>query len=260
MYDEQIEALISAALADGKLTEKEKQVLMKRAEAQGIDLDEFEIILDARLVELEKAEKAKQASKKSNKHGEIRKCPSCGATVSSIQGICPECGFEFTGVEANSSAQKLAEQIDKIIRDVQKQEKDYHASATISTRLMDELTGEPKFKPDERVAKAIINFPIPNTKSDLFEFIISLQSKIKSEEVEHYDAYKAKLDECIEKAEILFPQDQQMIDLCSKVKSKAPTTIQIIWKKVSPFVYLMLLVGTLMLLSLFGDFLKSLFE
>ena len=111
MYNEQIEALISAALTDGKLTEKEKQVLMKRAKAQGIDLDEFEMILDARLVELEKAEKAKQASKESNKHGEIRKCPSCGATISSIQGICPECGFEFTGVEANYSSQKLAEDI-----------------------------------------------------------------------------------------------------------------------------------------------------
>ncbi len=58
MYNEQIESLISAALADGMLTEKEKQVLFKKAQAQGIDLDEFEIILDARLVELEKAEKA----------------------------------------------------------------------------------------------------------------------------------------------------------------------------------------------------------
>ena len=52
MYNEQIEALISAALTDGKLTEKEKQVLMKRAKAQGIDLDEFKMVLSARLFEL----------------------------------------------------------------------------------------------------------------------------------------------------------------------------------------------------------------
>ncbi len=56
MYDEQIEALISAALADGVLTEKEKQILFKRAESMGIDLDEFEMVLDARLVELKKKE------------------------------------------------------------------------------------------------------------------------------------------------------------------------------------------------------------
>lgn len=67
MYNEQIENLISAALADGTLTEKEKQVLMKRAEAQGIDLDEFEIILDARLVESKKAEKTNAASSKKKK-------------------------------------------------------------------------------------------------------------------------------------------------------------------------------------------------
>ena len=56
MYNEQIEALISAALADGVLTEKEKQILFKKAESMGIDLDEFEMILDARLVELKKKE------------------------------------------------------------------------------------------------------------------------------------------------------------------------------------------------------------
>ena len=46
MYNEQIEALISAALADGVLTEKEKQILYKKAESMGIDLDEFEMVLD----------------------------------------------------------------------------------------------------------------------------------------------------------------------------------------------------------------------
>ncbi len=45
MYNEQIESLISAALADGVLTEKEKQILFKRAESMGIDLDEFEMVL-----------------------------------------------------------------------------------------------------------------------------------------------------------------------------------------------------------------------
>ena len=56
MYNEKIEQLIKSALADGVLTEKEKQVLFKNAQAAGIDLDEFEMVLDARLVELQKAE------------------------------------------------------------------------------------------------------------------------------------------------------------------------------------------------------------
>ncbi len=54
MYNEQLEKLIDYALADGELTEKEKQVLFKKAESMGVDLDEFEMVLDARLVELKK--------------------------------------------------------------------------------------------------------------------------------------------------------------------------------------------------------------
>ena len=81
------------------LTEKEKQVLFKKAQAQGVDLDEFEMVLDARLVKLQKAEKAKNeaAAPKSHKYGDVRKCPQCGAIVPAMAGVCPECGFEFTG-------------------------------------------------------------------------------------------------------------------------------------------------------------------
>ena len=95
MYNETIEALIKAALADGVLTEKEKQILFKRAQEQGIDLDEFEMVLDARLVELQKEKGAKSAPK-SDKYGSVRKCPACGAIVGAFKGLCSECGFEFT--------------------------------------------------------------------------------------------------------------------------------------------------------------------
>ena len=58
MYNEQIEKLIEMALMDGELTEKEKQVLFKKAEAMGIDLDEFEMVLDAKLFEKKQAMQA----------------------------------------------------------------------------------------------------------------------------------------------------------------------------------------------------------
>jgi hypothetical protein len=51
MYSEKLEKLIELALADGVLTEKEKQLLMKVAQAEGVDLDEFEMVLEARLYE-----------------------------------------------------------------------------------------------------------------------------------------------------------------------------------------------------------------
>ena len=39
MYDERLEKLIESALAVGELTEKEKQILFKNAQAMGVDLD-----------------------------------------------------------------------------------------------------------------------------------------------------------------------------------------------------------------------------
>ena len=90
MYNEKIEQLINAALADGVLTEKEKQVLFKRAQEQGIDLDEFEMVLDARLVELKKTTKS---APKSDKFGDVRKCPACGAPMNvNKSGKCDYCG------------------------------------------------------------------------------------------------------------------------------------------------------------------------
>ncbi len=46
-----IERLIEAALLDGVVTDKERAILIKRATAQGIDPDEFEMVLDAMILE-----------------------------------------------------------------------------------------------------------------------------------------------------------------------------------------------------------------
>ena len=54
MYNEKLEALITAALADGVLTDKEKEILFKKAEAMGIDHDEFELVLEGRLAKRKK--------------------------------------------------------------------------------------------------------------------------------------------------------------------------------------------------------------
>lgn len=57
LYDSQMEKLIDLALVDGELTEKKKQILFKRAEEKGIDLDEFEMVLDAKIFELQNSNK-----------------------------------------------------------------------------------------------------------------------------------------------------------------------------------------------------------
>ena len=203
MYNEQIEALISAALADGMLTEKEKQVLFKKAQSQGIDLDEFEMVLDARLVQLQKEEKekAEKSAPKSNKYGDVRKCPVCGAMVPALAGVCPECGFEFSGVEANLSSKRLAEL----------------------------LLNAKSISDKEEI---VITFPVPNTKADLFEFLSSLQPRIMDINDPLAKAYFKKYQECINKTQISFANDpifQPYFSSFEKVKRQIKLNIVKKW-------------------------------
>ena len=211
MYNEQIEALISAALADGMLTEKEKQILFKKAQAQGIDLDEFEMVLDARLVELEKLEKAKAAASapKSNKVGDVKKCPNCGAIVQSYLGACPECGYGFEDMTANLTSRKLTEKLDKIAK-----EWDDKISAQTNE---DEKWALQKGK-EQALAQAIMTTPLPNTKADLFEFMTMTQAAFLSTSTPYHSAaaYNTKYQESLLKAKSLFAKDDIFIAMINE--------------------------------------------
>ena len=51
-YNEELEQLIEIALTDGVLTDKKKEVIFKKAQALGVDIDELEIVLDARVYKM----------------------------------------------------------------------------------------------------------------------------------------------------------------------------------------------------------------
>ena len=233
MYNEQIETLISAALADGVLTEKEKQILFKKAESMGIDLDEFEMVLDARLVELKKKEarvekqyelemeKAKAAQKsapKSNKFGDVRKCPTCGAMVESFQTKCPECGYEFTNIEANSTTQKLLDALDAV-----------NAQTTNQGIVSSVLSGLARtFGSDSatmRKCQIIQNFPVPNTKEDLIEMLSLAHTNAEKKyndvaEREMQRAWETKEKQIITKADLMIKDDPDYIALKESWKKK----------------------------------------
>lgn len=216
MYNEKIEGLIKAALADGVLTEKEKQVLFKRAQEQGIDLDEFEMVLDARLVELQKEEKekAQKSAPKSDKFGDVRKCPACGALVPALAVSCAECGYEFSGIEASSSAQILSKKIAEIKETGAA--KKLEISLKYSMLKRESLYSEIDSDIREQISSLVENFPIPNTKKDLLDFIFFLKENTSY-------VYKKKLNECISRAKILFPNDplfKQAIEQVNEKKKK----------------------------------------
>ena len=53
IFSDRLEALIAATLRDGVLTDKERELLKRRAEKEGEDWDEVEMIIEARLAEMQ---------------------------------------------------------------------------------------------------------------------------------------------------------------------------------------------------------------
>ena len=87
-----------------------------------------------------------------------------------------------------------------------------------SFNLSDGLT-----KTDEQKISLIRNFPIPNTKEDLYEFLILSKSnieidlyentQIKSARLAVSDAWKAKFEQAYQKAKLLLKNDDRMVEI-----------------------------------------------
>lgn len=214
MYNEKIEALIKAALADGVLTEKEKQILFKRAQSEGIDLDEFEMVLDARLYELQKNDEISVSAPKSDKFGDVRKCPACGAIVVSGMAVCNECGYAFNNINANRTCQKLFDELTQIEKRATLKNSDVKGILTSFAAM---ALGQGTAWTKEKMT-LISNYAIPNTRADLIDMLTSIQGKVNSKAPK--DGTKNDLQEdlgyaywqlytnCINKAKISFADDK----------------------------------------------------
>lgn len=208
MFSKELEEVIEAALADGVLTDKERAVLHKRAQAEGVDPDELDIVIDGRLAKMKRQEDwlrpAPPKEATNPKYGNVLKCPSCGAQVVGGSAVCPECGYAFSNVGANSSYEKLSAKLEAI-------EVAYRDKKSISIPFYG-VSNKVK-----EMANVIRMFPIPNTRADLLEFLASMSAQISSmkegpsmqvfEDQMMRKAYEAKYKECVNKAKISFAND-----------------------------------------------------
>lgn len=170
MYSEQIEQLIEIALADGELTDKTKQVLFRRAEKEGIDLDEFEMVLNSRISKHNRTQPAVQERSVSDKQGDIKKCPACGAIAESYTTRCRDCDYNFNNIESNASIQKLFQMLNDA--ENERQAGDTSVSKAIGGLFAKSFgLGNDADRINNKKKEIIRNFPIPTTKEDILEFL-----------------------------------------------------------------------------------------
>lgn len=111
--------------------------------------------------------------RKTTYDGEIHKCPNCGEVLNSFVSNCPFCGYEIRTLNTNGSVKELVTKIEK--------------ASSLAEKI-----------------ELITNFYIPNTKEDIYEFLILAVSNLEDTNYETDDAWQAKLEQAYHKAKLLF--------------------------------------------------------
>jgi len=166
---------------------------------------------------------AEQASRKQVFEGAIHKCPSCGASIGAFDAICPNCGFEINEKKSSSVVKIFSEKLEKI---------ESEAGERGGDNIFKNMYSIGKVgKTASRKASLISTFAVPNTKSDLTEFLImalenfepsiaakglltagfsrigSSPSEIKEEKAVQ-KAWFTKIEQLYKKAKISFGKDK----------------------------------------------------
>ena len=235
---QEIEKLIDLGILDGHITEKERKVILNKAVELGVDVDEVEMILDAKIFQL-----AADKPKEKEKVGNIKICPSCGGNVKAMELLCNQCGHEYTNTQANSSILELINKIEKIESDKINQTANLNSAKKILANQNFEM----------RKNEIISNFPIPNNREDILEFLTYSTSKITIA-ASLDNPWLSKADEIIMKSRFLFKGDQNMmatLDQYEKeIKKRKKGSVALI------FICIFLVVLMASLVMIFGKNLK----
>jgi hypothetical protein len=173
----ELEKLIDSAIINGTISDRSKELLIKKAEQLGIAALDFELYLESKLGQSKNMSIAGTTESHSytqappittNKEGVVKKCPSCGAPTESFNTKCQECGHEFRDIQAAKSVKELSNQLENAAQKIRKERENL------------EVTKENRFLRDpNKVAREIAisqasiisSFPVPNTKEDILEFL-----------------------------------------------------------------------------------------
>lgn len=240
-------------MADGEISDLERQVLIRNAQAEGVAMDEFVMVLEARLYERRQelsrmqkqeqsaAEAAKLAAMRaaapassSQKRNALDRCPHCNAPVKQLATSCPECGYEYpVGMAGNqgTASERLARKIEEAREKAENAPKkgngllNMYISSLNGSIYHDKVT--------DAQAMAIKNFPVPTNKTDILDLFTTCATNsqyswmMNSDKMEKTiaKAYKNKAVEVLIKARIVLKDDPELLreieETASKFKIKA---------------------------------------
>ena len=104
--------------------------------------------------------------------GKIYKCPNCGDILDAYESVCESCGYERRGTKATSSVQELAQKLQQI-----EEKRPANDILSIYKKQMEE-GAKIISKTDQQKIELIKNFPIPNNKEDMYEFLVLALSNV----------------------------------------------------------------------------------
>jgi hypothetical protein len=111
LIPEELNALIQQYLTDGVLTDKERAVILRKAESLGLDRDEIDLYLDA---EVQKIDQVTDAAVRKQK-GKV--CPYCNGSIPLLTDKCPHCGENITA-QASEELQEIFDNLEEALVDM----------------------------------------------------------------------------------------------------------------------------------------------
>ena len=172
MFTKEMEALIEATIQDGVLTDQEKSVLVKRAQKEGIDVDELDVYIQSLLQKRQQLAAAEEIkAENANKLGTVKRCVRCGGVIPLGAAVCPDCGFAIsdnTGGNAVSILQKGLADLEKEWKKETTGKTGFFSS--ISKETIDQDFCKQRFS-------YITSFMVPNNRSDLLQLLAFAKPK-----------------------------------------------------------------------------------
>lgn len=150
-----------------------------------------------------------------------KKCPACGQSLNGGELACPMCGYDLSATVSSTSVSDLAAEIGKL-----EQKRN-----TVADALATKLSGRRESPTDEKIASLIRNYVIPNTKTDILEFMLLAAGNIDAKllagkkNVEGLSelvtkAWESKFQQAFQKAKISFGTDNDFRKIQAVYDSK----------------------------------------